>query len=103
MLTFITEVFGVRGEYGNLSIQPKLVKNQFDDNMDAVLSLTFAGKQLVVKISNPENLEYGEYRVVSAECDGTEFAINEGKAELSREAIEKLNDSTHTICIKLGK
>ena len=103
MLTFITEVFGVRGEYGNLSIQPKLVKNQFDDNMDAVLSLTFAGKQLVVKISNPENLEYGEYRVVSAECDGTEFAINEGKAELSREAIEKLNDSTHTINIKLGK
>ena len=32
MLTLITEVFGVKGSFGDLVIEPKLVKEQFDDD-----------------------------------------------------------------------
>ena len=43
MLTIITEVFGVKGSFGDLVIEPKLVKEQFDDDGNAGVHLEFAG------------------------------------------------------------
>ncbi len=61
MLTMVTEVFGVKGQMGDLCIEPKLVKEQFDYQGKASLQLLFAGKQVSVVIENPEFLDYGEY------------------------------------------
>ena len=46
MLTMITQVFGVRGEAGDLIFAPRLMGEQFDSQGKASVSLVFAGKQL---------------------------------------------------------
>lgn len=53
LMTMITEVFGVRGEWGDLVIRPKLVREQFDAQGTASISLHFAGKQLCVTVVQP--------------------------------------------------
>ena len=52
MLTMVTEVFGVSGGYGNLSIQPKLLASQFDADGRACINLPFAGKLLRISFVN---------------------------------------------------
>ena len=104
MLTFITEVFGVKGNLGSLTVSPKLVAAQFDENGEAALKLTFAGKKLEVVISNPQKLEYGEYRITEAVCDNViDFVIENNVAGIERKVIENLDNSLHKIVIILGK
>ena len=68
MLTFITQVFGVRGELGNLCIEPKLVREQFDEAGKACICLRFADRDFDITLENPNKLDYGEYCIVSAKC-----------------------------------
>ena len=65
MMTMITQVFGVRGKAGDLVLEPKLVKEQFDESGTAKISLTFAGKKFEVIYHNPDMLDYGEYVIES--------------------------------------
>ena len=55
MLTMITQVFGVRGEAGDLIFAPRLMGEQFDNQGKASVSLVFAGKQLEVIYENGPN------------------------------------------------
>ena len=57
MLTMITQVFGVRGEAGNLLMEPKLTAEQFDETGTASVQLTFAGKEFTVTYINSEHKE----------------------------------------------
>lgn len=70
MLTFITQVFGVRGELGELVIEPKLVREQFDGEGRASLCLRFGGKTYEITLHNPQKLDYGSYTVTAASCNG---------------------------------
>ena len=63
MLTMVTEVFGVRGKLGNLTIHPKLMKQQFDKTGKASIRFIFADKEFEVIYQNPKGLEYGEYAI----------------------------------------
>ena len=93
MLTVITEVFGVRGEMGNLCVEPKLVAEQFDEKGKAELTLYFAGKHLRVVIENPQKKEAGSYQVLEASLDGK--AVDEiagGKAIVSKQVVDALED-----------
>ena len=102
MLTMVTEVFGVHGQMGELSIQPKLLKEQFDEKGMASIGLTFADKKFEVVYVNPQNLTYGEYKIVKAVCE-KEITImqNGASAVLSREQIDKLDSMVHRITIEL--
>jgi len=48
LMTVLTEMYGIKGSYGDLCFEPKLLKNQFDAEGKASASLTFAGRKLVV-------------------------------------------------------
>lgn len=102
MLTMVTEVFGVCGQMGELFIQPKLLKEQFDQKGMASIGLTFAGKKFEVVYVNPKNLTYGEYKIGKAVCE-KEITImqNGASAALSREQIDKLDSMVHRITIEL--
>ncbi len=101
MLTMVTEVFGVRGEGGNLAIEPKLVEEQFDHNGLASLHLFFAGKELEVSFRNEEHLDYGAYTAGEAECDGAAIPAEGGKVLLKRADLEAMDDKLHRIVVKL--
>ena len=79
MMTMITEVFGVRGDAGDLLIKPKLLKKQFNENKTAYIRLYFAGKEFEITFKNMHDLEVGEYEIDAADCDGRALEITEGK------------------------
>ena len=72
LLTVVMKMFGVRGEYGNLVLDPALLKDQFDEKGTCGLELEFAGKPFKILYRNPEGLEYGSYRVGTCRVDGRE-------------------------------
>lgn len=78
MLTMVTEAFGVRGENGNLCMEPKLVEEQFDAEGVAELRLPFANRSCSVRYHNKKHLPYGEYRIVRAMCGEKELEIRDG-------------------------
>lgn len=48
LMTVLTEMYGIKGHYGDLCFEPKLLKTQFDTEGKASASLTFAGRKLFV-------------------------------------------------------
>ena len=110
MLTVVTEVFGVRGNAGDLEIVPALMKEQFDDEGKAEMELLFAGKKFHIIMKNPQKSEYEDYRICSAAIDGREIPLTEiphgsgrrmVKAVLAKAEIASLSESVHTIEILL--
>lgn len=101
MLTMVTEVFGVRGEIGNLVMEPKLLAEQFDENGIAGIALNFAGKEIDVKIHNPKKLTYGEYQIVSATCDDMDMIVEKKKAILERTHLQNIQKDKYCITIAL--
>ncbi len=101
MLTVVTEVFGVKGELGNLALEPKLVKEQFDEKGEASVELIFAGSKLKVTYVNAQKKDFGEYKVAQASLDGKDVEIADNKAVIQREVIEKLSDESHEILVTL--
>ena len=70
IFTLLTESFGVKGQWGDLCIAPKLAADQFNPADALRVTTTFAGKQLEVTFSNPEHLPYGQYWI-------SEYSIND--------------------------
>lgn len=101
MLTFITEVFGVKGILGKLAINPKLVKEQFSQEGKAMLTLDFAGKTFEVTVLNRSKADFGEYRISSATCDDKPMTITLEGAILEKNLLEQLSDEKHKIVITL--
>lgn len=66
ILTLLTQAFGVRGENGNLLIEPKLTAEQFGDKAVISISRFFSGAKVKINFSNPKKLDYGKYRILKA-------------------------------------
>lgn len=102
MLTFVTEVFGVRGLLGDMLIAPKLMKEQFGEDGCARIKLKFADKCFEIEIANPAKLSYGEYSIKSASLNGSVMLdITDEGAVLGRDIIYGL-DGSNRIEIVLG-
>lgn len=104
MLTMITEVFGVRGDKGNLLVAPALMSGQFDKNGEASVRMEFAGRKFKVHFLNPQGLDYGEYKIMRAVCNGESLKrISDGKVCLCKEKMKALDaNSLHQINVVLG-
>ncbi len=82
MMTMVTEVYGVKGEFGDLCIAPKLVGEQLDEKGEFGISLMFNGVKLHVKFKAQD---YGA-------CNGT---LAEGKQKVYTQVKElRLNGQT---------
>lgn len=75
LLTMVTEVFGVKGKLGDLLLQPKLLKEQFDVNHQATIKTIFAERELQVVYTSSGNAEYGEYHIHSVLLNGIEVML----------------------------
>lgn len=103
MLTMITEVYGVRGEVGNLLVVPKLMAEQFDESGNASIQLEFMKKKFVINYNNANKLTYGEYSIKKAVCDDSIVLESKGtSACLNKEVVEGLDDKLHVINVELG-
>lgn len=70
LMTVLTEMYGVKGEYGDLVIKPKLVKQQFNDKGNAKANAFFLGKKLEVVYKNPLKLDYEDYGIIEVKVNG---------------------------------
>ncbi len=105
MLLMLTEVYGVRGNMGNLYIQPKLKKEQFNPEGTATVDTIFAGRPIKLKYSNKQHLDYGQYSIKSVAVNGSsvKFAGGDNAAIIDRESLLALSqDSTNSIEIQLA-
>ena len=105
MLTVITEMFGVKGELGDLTIHPSLMPEQFDDKGNASVYLEFGKRKFKIQIKNPDKAEPGAYRIKKAACDDNRLALlDETKASLVKKQINALKqDEIHQIVVLLEK
>jgi cellobiose phosphorylase len=58
VLTLLTQVFGVRGHYGDLLLEPKLTKDQYGLKGEAAVETSFADKMLSIVYRNPKKLPH---------------------------------------------
>lgn len=104
LLTVLTEVFGVRGRLGNLSIEPKLVRAQFNATGQASVHTLFAEKELDVIFTNAAGLDAGAYMPTEVTLDGVPVSFRmEGRAAIiERGLITALGNGSHTLCVTLA-
>lgn len=67
MLLLQTQVFGVRGENGDLRIEPKLLREQFHAGACRI-QCTCLGRPMTVLYENPLELDWGEYQIGRITC-----------------------------------
>ncbi|MGD8997913.1 MAG: cellobiose phosphorylase, partial [Anaerolineae bacterium] len=106
LLTMITQVFGVRGYRGNLVLDPKLVREQFDMDGRATLSTLFAGRRLDVVYANPDRLDWGAYRVATVRLNGKMMPCEGGEEVgiVPREVLDSLPAGrVHRLDIELAR
>lgn len=92
LLTQLTEMYGVKGYYGDLHLEPKLLKSQFDQQGIASVETLFADRRLNIVYRNPQLADYGQYQVKSVIVNGAAVTVkNEGNGVLlHRSVVEQL-------------
>ena len=102
LMTMVTEVFGVRGSAGDLHIEPKLVKEQFDSNGVAEINLPFRGHDFTVIYKNKKQKDYGEYELGQVLIDGTCLVEPQRKSvTIPEKWIGEWQETKHIIEIEL--
>lgn len=103
LVTVLTQMFGIRGYYGNLTFSPQLLKEQFDENNQASASLEFAGRSLKIIYKNPEQLEPETYQVLDITINGVSYQSGRQDSIIEREHIISLPEhQLHIIEISLN-
>lgn len=102
LLTVLTEMFGVKGDLGNLRLDPKLTLEQFDRNYQASVQMVFANRKIHIQYTNATKKNYGEYKVNQIIIDGNVYPVSENDFVIKREDIKSLDKSKeHIIQINL--
>lgn len=105
LLTILTQVFGVKGNYGDMMLEPKLLAQQFDARGEAGVTSLFRGRMINVVYNNKDDAEYGEYAIAGCKIDGEDFAVtgqNPKSITIPTAVIDKLSaDTVHTIYVDL--
>lgn len=93
ILSFVTQVFGIRGEKGNLCINPKLVKEQFGKNGKTALQCYFKNKKMIVTYNNMGKKEWNNYAIQEIKINGQTapfMLVEPAKALILASEVEKL-------------
>ncbi|HLO30973.1 MAG TPA: cellobiose phosphorylase [Anaerolineales bacterium] len=104
LLTMLSEVYGVKGELGDLVIEPKLTVDQFDTDGKLKLKTLFAGKTLDLLFENPERLDYGQYGIGEVKINAKNFPLesHSDRIVIQRAILDALPEKVH-IRVKLLK
>jgi cellobiose phosphorylase len=104
LLTLLSEVYGVKGEFGDLRLEPKLMKDQFGSGNQAAVKTFFADRMLNIVYKNPDQFNYGDYGIETLDIDGESIPVHhvDGGCLIRRDRIMALPDlGIHTIEVVL--
>ena len=92
VLTKLTQVFGIRGSYGDLILDPQLVREEFDGQGQARVKCRFAGKALNITYVNKKMLDAGMYKIAHIKLNQNPIrfeVLPSGEATLPRPTISR--------------
>lgn len=102
LLTVLTEMYGVKGKFGNLLFEPKLLLSQFDCNSKACVECVFADRKLTIEYYNKNLKEYGDYKITGILVNGNPYEFKTSHELINRSDIKALNpNQKHIIAIIL--
>lgn len=102
LLTLVQEVFGIKGYLGAMVLEPRLLKEQFDEDNLASIRLSFGGKRFKITYQNPEKKDFGEYAITGVTLNGQSIS-HEGARILSLKQIQELEEQKEQeICVTLS-
>ncbi|MFI3238848.1 MAG: cellobiose phosphorylase [Lachnospiraceae bacterium] len=104
LLTVVTRMFGVRGDYGDLLIEPNLTKEQFDTNGTAKLSILFQNKNIAVEMENKAHLDATQYVIEEVCLNGKTLctACGDKQFRITKQIMDALdNAEKHKITVQL--
>lgn len=102
ILTLLTQVFGVRGSFGDLLLEPKLTKEEFENNGEVSVRAQFAGRPIKVVYQNRKKIPYEHYCVARISLNGRELkevALNKKEALVPRKLFLKLARKSDNILL----
>src|SRR5438477_12849426 len=70
LLTLVTQMLGIRGQWGDLLLAPKLTPEEFGKSGQLSAEVFFAGKRLKVTYLNRSRKPFGQYKVESVLLQG---------------------------------
>lgn len=80
LLTLQTQLFGIRGDNGDLVLDPKLQPCHFDENGTATITCTAVGREMTVRFHNPGKLEH--YRIISVSSGDKSWKFGAATAKI---------------------
>ena len=92
VLTYLTQVFGVRGFYGDLLLAPKLIKEDFDQTHEVSVESHFAEKKIKIVYRNPKRIPYEHYCITKIMLNGKELKdieLNKKEVLIKKEILLK--------------
>lgn len=102
LLTVLTEMFGIKGKYGDLYFEPKLLLEQFKQDGTATVEFIFADRSFEVTYENSKKMEVTEYQVARIVLDGTHYESKEFGCIRRRDILELSEHRKHFITILLS-
>ena len=102
----LTQAFGVRGDWGDLVLDPQLTVEDFHGAATVTVKAHFADRQLVITYENPDRLPAGGYRVASVTlASGRELRttpLPDGGVRIARATVRRLpRDQESSLLVKL--
>ena len=100
MMTMVTQIFGFRGAWGDLVLEPKILLQQFDGSNTYSAQFPFRGQTYALVYQNPDQKEYGEYQIAEVWLDEQRYAVEE-KTSVRIPFAELEKKDTHTLQVVL--
>ncbi len=75
ILSFVTQVFGIRGEEGDLCINPRIVKEQFGESGFAEIICFYRSRKLRVRFINKAKRDWNEYAIETILVNGMDVKM----------------------------
>jgi cellobiose phosphorylase len=102
LLTVISQMFGVSGKLGDLFFKPQLLREQFDKNGEAQLTLPFHERSLEVVYVNKKLLDPTNYRINSILINDEPYLFDSNNPCIRKQDILSLDSKeAHTIIVEL--
>jgi cellobiose phosphorylase len=81
LLTLITQIFGIKGKYGALCIEPKLSTDYFNEEGISEISTIFSGRNINVVFVNKNHLDFGSYSIKDIAVNGSKISFSNSSTE----------------------
>lgn len=101
ILTVLAEMFGVKGDMGDLKLEPKLLLKQFDENYKAAINMTFAERRFHIEYINEASKEFNEYSIKEIYLDNNKYNSENYSVIYKKDIILLDEGKTHNIKVIL--